>query len=686
MFTKINWAELFQNKPTNECYTILQDNYNEASNKFIPKKSNQHTKQRAPWMNKDLMKIVKKKKTLWHQNMSTNWKCTQLSNEYYNINREITKLTRTTVREFEEKLANDKKNPKKLYAYINSRQKVKTQINSLLVQNKIITDGKEIANALNNQFQSVFVDDSDNCELPEFKKRTSESISDISFTPEKVIEYLMNMKTDKSQGNDNIHPYIIQKCAKSLAIPISIIFQRSFDQSELPDSWLEANVTPLFKKGSRSEPANYRPISLTSVLCKIMEKMIKDELMRYLMKNNLINKQQHGFVYNKACNTNLLETMDTLTKLLADKESFDLLLLDFAKAFDKVAHKRLNLKLSGYGICGKLLAWLKAFLTGRKQRVVLGEFISEWLKVSSSVIQGSVLGPLLFILFINDLVDYIVNKSKLFADDTKVSAKINNAPESSLQKDINSILEWTNTWLMRLNLDKCKIMHFGKKNPRINYTMKSYDNEELIQIEKTESERDLGIQISANLKYDAQVSKSASKANSMLVILKRTFVTRNVDIWKKLYTTYVRPQLEFAVSAWNPYLKKDISTLEKVQQRATKVSPAIKNLIYENRLQALKLTTLEKRRTRGDLIQKFKIEKKLDIIEWENPPVIAPPRSGRRGQHKRELIKNCAQRYNFFNNRIATAWNALPDHVVSSTTINQFKARLDEHTQSCHSR
>ena len=377
--------------------------------------------------------------------------------------------------------------------------------------------------------------------------------------------------------------------------------------------------------------------------------------------------------------------MDTLTKLLADKESFDLLLLDFAKAFDKVAHKRLNLKLSGYGICGKLLAWLKAFLTGRKQRVVLGEFISGWLEVSSSVIQGSVLGPLLFILFINDLVDYIVNKSKLFADDTKVSAKINNAPESSLQKDINSILEWTNTWLMRLNLDKCKIMHFGKKNPRINYTMKSYDNEELIQIEKTESERDLGIQVSANLKYDAQVSKSASKANSMLGILKRTFVTRNVDIWKKLYTTYVRPQLEFAVSAWNPYLKKDISTLEKVQQRATKVSPAIKNLIYENRLQALKLTTLEKRRTRGDLIQKFKIEKKLDIIEWENPPVIAPPRSGRRGQHKRELIKNCAQRYNFFNNRIATAWNALPDHVVSSTTINQFKARLDEHTQSCHS-
>ena len=135
-----------------------------------------------------------------------------------------------TVREFEEKLANDKKNPKKPYAYINSRQKVRTQINSLIVQNKTITDGKEIANALNNQFQSVFVDDSDKTELPEFTKRTNESISDISFSPEKVTAYLRKMKQDKSQGNDNIHPFIVQKCAESLASPLSIIFQRSFNQ------------------------------------------------------------------------------------------------------------------------------------------------------------------------------------------------------------------------------------------------------------------------------------------------------------------------------------------------------------------------------------------------------------------------------------------------------------------------
>ena len=154
------------------------------------------------------------------------------------------------------------------------------------VNNKTVTVGKEIANALNDQFQSVFVDESSNSELPEFKKRTYETISDISFWPEKVVEYLINMKPDKSQGNDNIHPFIVQKCAKSLASPISIIFQRSFDQGELPSSWLEANVTPLFKKGSRSEPANYRPISLTSVICKTISRHLKKGAYAETLYNN----------------------------------------------------------------------------------------------------------------------------------------------------------------------------------------------------------------------------------------------------------------------------------------------------------------------------------------------------------------------------------------------------------------
>ena len=231
---------------------------------------------------------------------------------------------------------------------------------------------------------------------------------------------------------------------------------------------------------------------------------------------------------------------------------------------------------------------------------------------------------------------------------------------------------------MRLNLDKCKVMHLGKKNPKINYTMKNYINDSLTIIKKTESERDLGIQVSSNLKYNDQISIATSKANKILGILKRTFITRDEIIWKKLYTTYVRPHLEFAVGAWNPYLKKDINQIEKVQHRATKVSPAIRNLSYEQRLNTLELTTLETRRIRGDLIQKYKIEKGLDIITWVNPPLTAPPRADRRSQLRREKDAKCSQRFNFFNNRIAKIWNSLPDKTVNADTLDKFKACIDK--------
>ena len=160
--------------------------------------------------------------------------------------------------------------------------------------------------------------------------------------------------------------------------------------------------------------------------------------------------------------------------------------------------------------------------------------------------------------------------------------------------------------------------------------------------------------------------------------MKRTFKSRDANTWKNLYTSYIRPHLEFAVPVWNPYAKGDIEKLEKIQHKATKVSHTLKNLDYQSRCKELNLTTLEKRRTRGDLIQKFKIENKMDEINWEFEPTVLPPRGGHRGYFQRELIKDCNQRYNFFNNRIVNVWNSLPDEIVAATSKNVFKKRLDD--------
>jgi hypothetical protein len=224
---------------------------------------------------------------------------------------------------------------------------------------------------------------------------------------------------------------------------LKLIIDKSLKTGEVPREWKEANVTPLFKKGSRLERSNYRPVSLTSTICKILESIIRDKVMKYLQLNKLIVPSQHGFVPNKACVTNLLETLDIITDSINKGYSVDLVLLDFAKAFDKVSHVKLIQKLEAYGVNSILVKWIKSFLTGRKQRVIIGDNSSEWEDVTSSVPQGSVLGPLLFTIFINDLPDKVKNECRLYADDSKLIGVIEKDKDViDIQKDIDNLQNW----------------------------------------------------------------------------------------------------------------------------------------------------------------------------------------------------------------------------------------------------
>ena len=195
----------------------------------------------------------------------------------------------------------------------------------------------------------------------------------------------------KNSQKNSLNPYIVHKCASSFTTPISKIFQQSFESGQLLEFWLEANVTPLFKKGSRLERSNYRPVSLTSTICKILESIIRDSVMKYLQLNKLIVSSQHGFVPNKVCVTNLFETLDIVTDAVNKGHSVDLILLDFSKAFDKVSHAKLIQKPEAYGVNNILVKWIESFLTLRKPTVTIGDNGSEWEDVTSSVPQGPVL-------------------------------------------------------------------------------------------------------------------------------------------------------------------------------------------------------------------------------------------------------------------------------------------------------
>ena len=434
------------------------------------------------------------------------------------------------------------------------------------------------------------------------------------------------------------------------------------------------------QKSSTLDPNNYRQISLTSVVCKLMEKMIKHEVLKHCINKRLLSDALHGFVPNKSCTTNLLESLYMMTKTLDNKIEMDLIFLDFAKAFDKVNHQLLKLKLENYGIKGNLLSWISSFLENRKQRVVLGETVSDWVSVTSGVPQGSVLGPLLFAIYINDLPECIKSNVKMFADDTKIIGTIRTSHIDSdtavIQNDVDSISTWCKEWRMHLNTDKCKVMHIGKKvPPRSYHILDSADQQKTLG--STTVEKDLGIMISNDLKPRAQVQKASSKANSMLALLKNTFFSREPLLWKKLYTTYVRPHLEYVVSAWSPYTKTDIKTLEKIQRRATRVVPCLKDLSYPERLHNLGLTTLERRHERDDLIEWFKIKAEIDKVTWYAGPIIKSARGGHRERLCKEAKTKTVQRTKFLTNRVVNPWNKLKNATVDAPTTNSFKNRVD---------
>ena len=288
----------------------------------------------------------------------------------------------------------------------------------------------------------------------------------------KVIKALKALDPNKTPGPDGLHPKVLMEVADQIGEPVHMIFVDSLTSCSLPNWCVLANITALYKGGARENPSNYRPVSLTSVLCKVLEKIIRECITGHINVEELLNSNQHGFTAGRSCLTNMLETFNDWMELYDEGHPLDVVFLDFRKAFDRVPHERLLFKLRKLGINNDLLTWIEYFLKDRQQRVVLNKSESSWNKVYSGVPQGSVLGPILFLLYVNDLPNYIKSSCKIFADDTKIYSKVdNNSDAERIQQDLDDLVYWSGTWLLSFNAAKCKVMHIRRNNNRVEYEM-----------------------------------------------------------------------------------------------------------------------------------------------------------------------------------------------------------------------
>ena len=418
-------------------------------------------------------------------------------------------------------------------------------------------------------------------------------------------------------------------------------------------------------------------MSLTSIPCKIMESIIKEKITGHLDQNKLIKTTQHGFQKGKSCATNLILTMEYLTKATDRNIPVDLIYLDFSKAFDKVPHIRLVAKLKAKGIDGEVLQWLEKWLKDRTQKVKVNQDESEEAEVRSGVPQGTILGPPLFNVYIDDIDDCAEELAEIlkFADDTKIFKTVQNEQDrNNLQTVLDRLCAWAERWGMSFNTEKCKVMHVGHNNNKFTYYMQGQ------ALGTTDSERDLGVIVESSLKPSAQCKKAAAKAKTVLHQITRNFHYRDKKHFIGLYKQYVRPHLEFSSSAWAPWTATDIQILEKVQEQAIRYTVGLKGRTYEEKCKEIGLETLEKRRVDQDMMQVFKITKGFDKVEPNTlfsrvdtsmrTRINADPLNLKKERANKEV------RANSFSLRVVDNWNRIPSEAKEREKPAGFKNYL----------
>ena len=469
---------------------------------------------------------------------------------------------------------NGKSNPKSYWKLVNKLMencKHSPNIPPLqkLDSGEYVINNEDKANILNNFFCSITEIENYNVLTPDFHDRTGNRIDTLHITSDEVKDILECLQLGKAVGSDLISHCMLKNTASTICKPLQLIFNYSLQTRKFPKIWKSAIVIALFKKGIKSDPSNYRPISLLSCVGKVFERVVFKYIFNFLLDNSLIYKYQSGFMRGHSTVHLLIEIYHNICLSLENREVMCTVFCDISKAFDKVWHRGLLKKLKAYGISGNLLHWFENYLSDRNQKVVLQNCLSEVGNIKGGVPQGSVLGPLLFILYINDITEDIQSLSRLFADDTSLSYSSSNINEieQRLNSDIMKIYNWSTKWLVDFNPQKTKCMLFSTNQGNIKPQI-LFNNED---VEFVVNHKHLGVTFSSNCKWHFHIQNILKSTSGQLSMLRKFKIKLNRENLEKIYFTYIRPLLEYVCELWDGCTILDLNKIEQIQHEAARI-------------------------------------------------------------------------------------------------------------------
>ncbi|CAK1593267.1 unnamed protein product [Parnassius mnemosyne] len=604
--SSVNWEEVLSRGNVDDAVELFYETIYNIRDKYIPSRIQCNSKY-PPWFNHAIVRLIKEKNK-YHKKFKI----------YGNLYDKITfEILRERIKRIEKTLYNEyicrvedslKSHSKIFWSYIRNKSRGASYPSRMTYSGITYNSEQDICNLFAQYFHSNYLQPT----KPEDISRCTSSfasndISTININYFEVERLLKSLDLKKSAGPDGIPALFLTKCAGTLSKPITFIFRRSINEGLMPSRWKSAFITPIHKKGPQNIIENYRPISKLNLIAKVFERIVYNQL--YPAIKHTIIPQQHGFLQKRSTTSNLLLFTDFVSYNMDKGYQIDAIYTDYSKAFDRIDHAILMEKLSTAGIRGDLFRWFTSYISNRSQAVILNGFTSSWVPVPSGVPQGSLLGPLLFVIFINDISECFLNTNfLLFADDMKIFRIVNNFDDALyLQNDLLNLDNYCRRNKLDINVEKCFCVSFGRKR-NINifkYTLKGSELSRCNEI------RDLGITIDNKLLYDQHIEQIVNKAYKALGFIIRSCSSfRNLKSIKILYCSLVRSNLEYASQIWNPQYNIYVNKIESIQKRFIRYVCSkfrIPKENYELLCGRLHLLPLQTRRYTADLVLLSKI-------------------------------------------------------------------------------